>query len=388
MSMVQQWTGRETRMLRHAMRLTVRDFAAHLGVSERNVSKWEAQGASMVPRPETQQILDTAHARLSDEARARFAVALGVASTPPTALGEFGVESHKFIPVFVGIDTASALVSGRGFGRYPLEWLSCLAAEVDHPTGQCTLYVFANGVLVAHLREVRRPASVTDLATWRYRSYKTDLPWLSKLLMNEFGISMPAPEYVLSAYWLTESPWTGQDLDTAVRMLCTPSVLVDRTAPGGPQPLGDIVEASLFADGFDHPDVQSFGVPGVSVAYAGWSGVAYYPLSAERALSQAELVDCELVVQMLWCYSRNIQRSIEDGSDPLVPAEFGWRFLRAAHSRLTTARAQETAAHCLMRTAILDTSGLAQRLLSAQQALRESDTSFERTVRWTSAAQL
>lgn len=195
-------------------------------------------------------------------------------------------------------------------------------------------------------------------------------------------------EYVLSSYWLTKSTWTGQNLDTAVRVLCTPSVLVDRSAPDGPQPLGDHVEASLFADGFDHPDVQSFGVPGVSVAYVGWSAVAYYPLSAERALSQAELVDCELVVQMLWCYCRYIQRSIDDGSDPLVPAEFGWRFLRAAHSRLTTARAQETAAHCLMRTAILDTSGLAQRLLSAQYELRENEISFERMARWTSAAQL
>src|SRR5688500_6483024 len=113
MSMVQQWTGRETRMLRNAMRLTVRDFAAHLGVSERNVSKWEAQGASMVQRPETQQILDTAHARLSDEAQARFALALGVQAATPAARGEFEVESHKFIPIFVGTDAVNALASRR-----------------------------------------------------------------------------------------------------------------------------------------------------------------------------------------------------------------------------------------------------------------------------------
>ncbi|WP_018785312.1 DNA-binding transcriptional regulator [Micromonospora sp. CNB394] len=42
MTTVQKWTGRETRMLRHALRMSIRDFAEHLGVSERTVSKWEA----------------------------------------------------------------------------------------------------------------------------------------------------------------------------------------------------------------------------------------------------------------------------------------------------------------------------------------------------------
>lgn len=52
---------------------------------------------------------------------------------------------------------------------------------------------------------------------------------------------------------------------------------------------------------------------------------------------------------------------------------FGWRFLRAAHSRLTTARAQETAQHCLMRQAAVTTSGLPERLTQAQAALREAE---------------
>ncbi|MFH0243206.1 hypothetical protein ACGRHY_12390 [Streptomyces sp. HK10] len=132
-------------------------------------------------------------------------------------------------------------------------------------------------------------------------------------------------------------------------------------------PLDGTVEESLLATSFDHPDIVSFGVRGVSTAYAGWSGH-----SRERSLSIDELVTCELTVQALWCFTRQIQQMIEDGRDPSMPEQYGWRFLRAAYSRLTTARAQETAQHVLMREAIMKTSGLAERLRAAQDALRES----------------
>ncbi|WP_116111753.1 helix-turn-helix domain-containing protein [Amycolatopsis ruanii] len=70
----QQWTGREARLLRHALRLSVRGFAAYLGVAARTVAKWESGGTSTVPRPDTQAILDTALARADAGARTRFEV--------------------------------------------------------------------------------------------------------------------------------------------------------------------------------------------------------------------------------------------------------------------------------------------------------------------------
>jgi hypothetical protein len=78
------------------------------------------------------------------------------------------------------------------------------------------------------------------------------------------------------------------------------------------------------------------------------------------------------VAIFVWCFTRQIQQMIEDGQDPSMPEQYGWRFLRAAYSRLTTARAQEAAQHVLMREAIMKTSGLAERLRAAQDALRES----------------
>ncbi|MFC0099941.1 DUF5919 domain-containing protein [Micromonospora marina] len=79
MTTVQKWTGRETRMLRHALRMSIRDFAEHLGVSERTVSKWEAGRDAVQPRPEMQAALDTALARAGNEAHRRFRSGLRLA---------------------------------------------------------------------------------------------------------------------------------------------------------------------------------------------------------------------------------------------------------------------------------------------------------------------
>ncbi|MEU8684154.1 hypothetical protein [Streptomyces sp. NPDC048611] len=72
MASVHRWTGREARALRHALRMSVRAFAEHLGVGIRTVSKWEKLLASTEPRPDTQAILDTALARADAAAHLRF----------------------------------------------------------------------------------------------------------------------------------------------------------------------------------------------------------------------------------------------------------------------------------------------------------------------------
>ncbi|AZS76293.1 hypothetical protein DDE74_06120 [Streptomyces lydicus] len=354
--------------------MSLRDFAAYLGVSDRTVSNWEGGGASYQPRAESQAVLDTALGRASDDAKARFATALGANGGGPPVDAGIGVISHKFLPVFIGVDRARRLRAHMTPGA-GAEWLESSAARVDHPEAkECILHVFACGVAVFRLVQPHEPASLTELAVWRYRSYATDLPWAREKLrdlLEEDHSRVPNPEYVLSLYWLTSSPWTGGAYDTALRLLSTPSVLVDRGAPGGPVPLDGSVEETLLATGFDHPDIVSFGVRGVSTGYAGWSGVAYASLSRERSLAVDELVTCELTVQALRCFTRQIQQMIEDGQDPSMPEQYGWRFLRAAYSRLTTARAQETAQHVLMREAIMKTSGLAERLRAAQDALRD-----------------
>jgi transcriptional regulator with XRE-family HTH domain len=66
------WTGAETKALRQAMRLSIRAFAAHLGVDARTVNKWEARGGTITLRPATQSLMDTALDRAPEEVKTRF----------------------------------------------------------------------------------------------------------------------------------------------------------------------------------------------------------------------------------------------------------------------------------------------------------------------------
>jgi transcriptional regulator with XRE-family HTH domain len=72
MATVQRWTGAETKALRQAMRLSIRAFAAHLGVDARLVNKWEARGNTITLRPDTQALMDTALNQAPDDAQTRF----------------------------------------------------------------------------------------------------------------------------------------------------------------------------------------------------------------------------------------------------------------------------------------------------------------------------
>ena len=78
------WTGHEVRLLREARRTSAREFAAHLGVSDRMVSKWEAAGRGIRPRPVNQQALDTSLRQADPDARERFYAALA----PQLPMGE------------------------------------------------------------------------------------------------------------------------------------------------------------------------------------------------------------------------------------------------------------------------------------------------------------
>ncbi|SNR29231.1 Formylglycine-generating enzyme, required for sulfatase activity, contains SUMF1/FGE domain [Haloechinothrix alba] len=82
MATVQHWSGVEVRALRDAKRMSIREFAAHLGVSERMISKWEAGGESITPRPVNQAALDTCLTRSDPDTQARFSYLTGDSLVP------------------------------------------------------------------------------------------------------------------------------------------------------------------------------------------------------------------------------------------------------------------------------------------------------------------
>ena len=373
---VHRWTGRETKQLREALRMTQRQFAEHLGVSDRAVAKWESGGIDYVPRPETQALLDTALTRASDEETERFhnQTALGSGHVSASDMGDIRVDSHKFMPVFIGHYLADRLMKRVGL-EAPATVLDAGFAPIDHPDAdQCSLYVHPCGVALFHVVQSRQPGTLSELAEWRYRTYATDPSWAAQTLtelLDANGSANLRPEYVFSAYWLHEGPWDDSRYESALQLIATPSPLVDRSDPDNVTALGRDTEATLLASGFVHPEVASIGMHGIAAGFVGWSGISYHPLAPERALTVEELVRTEVLAQLIWCYSTHVQRSVEDGRDPDVPERYGWRFMRAAHSRLTSARPLETAQHRLMREAIVKTSGLTDILHTAQAALRE-----------------
>ncbi len=122
MTTVDRWTGREAKLLRQALRLSIRDFAAHLGVGARTVNKWEARQADITPLPYMQEVLDTALARASDEAKSRFAAVTrsdvpehetAQRSGPPVRGAMLPVVVNGRL-VFVPFDADALVASGLG----------------------------------------------------------------------------------------------------------------------------------------------------------------------------------------------------------------------------------------------------------------------------------
>lgn len=133
MTTVRLWTGRETRALRGALRMSVRAFAEHLGVAPRTVSKWERLGESTRPYPDTQAILDTALQRASTEAQARFGILLADAPSPPTlartipSAWDFETWADDLDRAVAALSrqdfTTSTLLTERWLARYPARQL-------------------------------------------------------------------------------------------------------------------------------------------------------------------------------------------------------------------------------------------------------------------------
>lgn len=90
MGTVQRWTGKESRALREAKRLSVRGFAAYLGVGSRTVSDWESPSNPKAISKLLQEALDSTLERCSPAEQERFWGAIGempgVPATPGSCL--------------------------------------------------------------------------------------------------------------------------------------------------------------------------------------------------------------------------------------------------------------------------------------------------------------
>jgi tetratricopeptide (TPR) repeat protein len=118
---VRQWTGLEAKALRVALRMTMHEFADCLGVGTRTVAKWEARGSDIQPMPQTQAILDTALAKASSDAQARFAATVSdlvasktnAGSNPGELGGEADASKSSSAPTLLSSISLPVVVDGR-----------------------------------------------------------------------------------------------------------------------------------------------------------------------------------------------------------------------------------------------------------------------------------
>lgn len=148
MTTVPRWTGREARALRDAKRMTVREFAAHLGVAARTVSKWDLGWDRHVPGPESQAMLDTVLRRAGDAERERFdafvvqlprrrlpPVGHSVLAPPPEqGLIDRSADFATLLSLLTsasGDDTTIAVCGPGGFGKTTLATQACADPAVQ-----------------------------------------------------------------------------------------------------------------------------------------------------------------------------------------------------------------------------------------------------------------
>jgi hypothetical protein len=140
MTLPNGWTGRAACALQSALRLSNEAFAAHLGVAVRTVAAWH-QKPGLKPKPEIQQLLDTALARATEDARARFTKVIGQTDSPPKAQVAHDADAERRL---VADPAISAI----------LEWLDTCA---DWEPGTSRRKVAARlDVLDLHDRSARR----------------------------------------------------------------------------------------------------------------------------------------------------------------------------------------------------------------------------------------
>lgn len=158
MATVRQWTGREAGALRHAMRLSVRAFAAHLGVGARTVSKWEALGDTTQPRPDTQAILDTALSQANTATQARFELLVQGAGGQLRASVLTGPRAWDYETWADDLERTVVSLSRQNF-RAAASLLNRWLTKFD-PHGLDTKGLYLHGRSLALLADLRRDQGV------------------------------------------------------------------------------------------------------------------------------------------------------------------------------------------------------------------------------------
>lgn len=253
--MVQVWSGREVRALRECQRLSIREFAARIGVSERMVSRWEAGGEGIQPRPINQAGLDSLLAAATEDERSRFAARLQTAEQqePDSALEPVQADTLPAPRPNTTQQrrTSLALLPARDQGPDVLAMQSFRSADKQvgggHLYGAVVKYLhtqvgprlFGGDLVVEDPAVFTAAAGLTEMAGW---------------MAHDAGRDDRAYSHFLRAFHLSKA---GQDRQLGVHILASLSHLAHHRAdPDGAIRFARAGQSSL-AEGPANPELTA-----------------------------------------------------------------------------------------------------------------------------------
>lgn len=164
-----RWTGLEAAALRQARRMSIRAYAAHLGISPATVANWDSRGQLARLNTETQQLLDIDLSRASADVQHRFSAALAPAAratdVEPTVESNGRGSSTTSVrrrSLLWGLATVTAATGLPSDGRGPRRRIGL--ADVSRLTALTSLYrladqEFGGGSLVDDVARFAQSAS-------------------------------------------------------------------------------------------------------------------------------------------------------------------------------------------------------------------------------------
>lgn len=235
------------------------------------------------------------------------------------------VESHKFVPMFVGRDlysTSDALPEEHN------KWTAYKKFQTDLGN----FYVLPYGVGVWHIVDSLGFDMLTDLALWRRKTYQEIKSGrhqicdhvrnltleMSESVSESFRSLVAQVDYVLSLFVLKTPKWTlANQIDTALRVLCCPTPLQAEDIEDLTREDALLIETELLKRGFQNADIREFGLPPNDVGYASWAGVSYFHASSKGSDLVDSIIDLEIAVQGAWFFASCIKNICLNSDDDI-----------------------------------------------------------------------
>ena len=210
MDAVASWDGGKADALRRALRMTNEQFAEHLGIAVRTVAYWR-KTPDMAPLPATQEILDAALAKASEQVRAQFWLLLDEGPDEPA-------NHHQDSPL-VQVHRISAWLSHTNVSDEAVDTL----AQAGRSLARAHIQAPPKSVLSEVLRLHQQTQSLLQGGKQKLRQTRelmrinSDLLAHACLLLGDLGQNRIAAEYGGTALLFAREAESDQAIAWSVR---------------------------------------------------------------------------------------------------------------------------------------------------------------------------